>query len=205
MVDQETCVPMNQALSLRSITPAIGQGSNALLKGCLISMTSVGRIVSKRETLGEIGPLSGIQFEETWPGNEDLLIAPSRMRTVQIQGLAVARLVYLSFAIPVRGKMLPDDTLPILRPALHTTRLPVIFWARIQTRWSGVARVRSLHMTQALFAVPILLPTNRLRKLRTVMHWFAGVGGRLVVPRARRHSRSFFSVQHLTPHHVFRF
>ena len=31
-----TRLPMNQAFSLRCITPAIGQGGNALLKGCLI-------------------------------------------------------------------------------------------------------------------------------------------------------------------------
>ena len=50
MVGQEsglTRVPMNQALSQRCSTPALGQGSNALLKGCLIPMTSVGRIVSR--------------------------------------------------------------------------------------------------------------------------------------------------------------
>ena len=41
-----THVPMNQALSQRSTTPSLGQGSSALLKGCLIPMTSVGRIVS---------------------------------------------------------------------------------------------------------------------------------------------------------------
>ena len=40
-----TRVPKNQAFSQRSTTPAIGQGSNALLKGCLIPVTSVGRIV----------------------------------------------------------------------------------------------------------------------------------------------------------------
>ena len=39
-----TRVPMNQALSQRSTTPAIGQGSNALLKARLISMTLVGQI-----------------------------------------------------------------------------------------------------------------------------------------------------------------
>ena len=48
MVGQEsglTRVPINQALSQQSTTPAIGQGSNTLLNRCLISMTSVGRIV----------------------------------------------------------------------------------------------------------------------------------------------------------------
>ena len=38
-------VPMNQAFSHRTSTPAVGQGSHALLKGCLIRKTSVGRIV----------------------------------------------------------------------------------------------------------------------------------------------------------------
>ena len=40
-----TRVPMIRALSQRSTTPAIGQSGNALLKGCLILKTSVGRIV----------------------------------------------------------------------------------------------------------------------------------------------------------------
>ena len=37
--------PMNQAFFQRSSTPAIGQGSNALLAMCLFTKTSVGRIV----------------------------------------------------------------------------------------------------------------------------------------------------------------
>ena len=37
--------PIKQALSQRSTALAIGQGSNALLKVCLVHMTSVGRIV----------------------------------------------------------------------------------------------------------------------------------------------------------------
>ena len=37
---------MNRALSQRSTTPAIGQGSNALLKGCLIPVTLVGIVLS---------------------------------------------------------------------------------------------------------------------------------------------------------------
>ena len=37
----KTRVPVNQAFSLRSTTPANGQGGNALLRGCLIPTTPV--------------------------------------------------------------------------------------------------------------------------------------------------------------------
>ena len=37
-----TRVPMDQAFSQSGTTPAIGQGSNALLKGCLIPKNSLG-------------------------------------------------------------------------------------------------------------------------------------------------------------------
>ena len=42
-------LPMNQALSQRSTPLAIGQGSYAVLLGCLIPKTSVGRIVWEEE------------------------------------------------------------------------------------------------------------------------------------------------------------
>ena len=42
-------LPINHALSQRSTSPAIGQGSYAVLLGCLIPKTSVGRIVLEEE------------------------------------------------------------------------------------------------------------------------------------------------------------
>ena len=49
-----------QAFSQRSTTPAIGQGSNALLKGCLIPMTSVVGLCRSTNFIGQASVSVGI-------------------------------------------------------------------------------------------------------------------------------------------------